>query len=223
MAEVTLLPPDTLTGRQRRQRDADRAQQETERDQLRQEAVVEAAHFAQIIKTLALRAETERNWRDPEFQQKFARVHGKELLENQAGIRKEAREFLHQDRLVAYLNRHNPGVVETILGRFHALLSAERLALDTVITAAVPKTPEITERPKPKLTAEQVKALKVRRQQIELGDKVALAMDRIETVENVKVHVREQYAHLAEDEQARIIQDILDQIDEEGTQNGKTL
>ena len=222
-AEVTLLPPDTVTGRQRREREAKQTQQEAERDQLKLEAVAEAARFAQIVKDLAMRAETERNWCDPEFQQKFARVHGKELLENQAGIRKEVREFLDQHRLVAYLNRHNPGVVETILGRFHALLAAERLALDTMITAAAQKPPEITERPKSKLSAEQVKALKLRKQQIQLGDKVALAMDRIETVENVKTHVRAQYAHLAEDEQARIIQDILDQIDEEGNQNGKTL
>ena len=64
---------------------------------------------------------------------------------------------------------------------------------------------------------------KVRRQQIKLGDTLALAKDRVATEEDVKAYVRAKYAHLEEDEQQAIIQKILDQVEQGGNQNGKTL
>ena len=98
-AEVTVLPPGTLMARERREIERKQVQDEKKREEARQEEVSEAAEFAQVIKTLTLRAETERNWRDPEFRQKFTRVHYKDLIEHRAEIRKEARQFLEQDRL----------------------------------------------------------------------------------------------------------------------------
>ncbi len=137
----------------------------------------------------------------------------------------EAAGLLEQQHLLSYLRRHNPDVVQVLLGRLDALHRAERVLLDRAMAAAKPKSapqePPAPERKK--LTAADVQQMKVRRQQIQLGDKLALAKDRVATIEDVKAYVKAQYAHLDEDEQARITQQILDQVDEDENQHGKTL
>jgi hypothetical protein len=98
-----------------------------------------------------------------------------------------------------------------------ALTEAERHSLRK-------KHTEPALRQKPKLTAAQVKDKKVRWQQIELGDKIALALDRAATVESVKRHVRTEFSHLEDDEQQAIIQGVIDDIDREGdTNHGRTI
>ncbi len=88
------------------------------------------------------------------------------------------------------------------------MLLAEKLSLDRAIAAGeAPKTAPtqilLDERPKRKLNAAQVQQRKVRRQQIKLGDTLALAKDRVATEEDVKAYVRAKYAHLEEDEHKR--------------------
>ena len=221
-ARATLLPEGTPTVAVQIERD-----QELER--AREKAARAARELANAVQTLSIRAQVMKNWGDPEFCSRFARAHCDELIKSQSAIREEAIGFLSQHELVAYLRKHNPSAVKTILGRLEALLSAERIALDRAIAAAEappPVAPEMPEElpppPKKKLTAADVQQLKVRRQQIALGDRVALAKDRIATKQEIKAYVKAQYPDLDEDERQAMFQEILDQVDEE-EHHGTTL
>jgi hypothetical protein len=226
LAHVSVLPAGTPTIRQQQERRKQEREEMERRAEREREARAEARRFAQIVQTLSIRAEMNRNWRDPEYREKFARGHSAELIRNQADIRREAEQLLQQPKLLAYLQRHAPTIVPTLLGRLECLLLAEKIAVEKTLSAkdtAQPRAKSIEERPKRKRTSKEVTDLKVRHQQIHLGDKVALAMDKIETIEKVKARVREQYGHLDDDEQQRIIQEILDQVGAEENQNAKTL
>jgi len=157
-----------------------------------------------------------------EYLKKFAHAYANDLLEAQSEIRKEATQLLEQREILAFLQRHHPQVVDRFFGRLHALHMAEQVVLDKRLAAiAAPKK----EKPKPKrrLSADEVRELKIRRQRLQLGDKLALAKDKAATIEDTKAYVKAQYGHLDEDEQQQIVQQLLDQIREEDHNNGKTL
>ena len=221
--QVAVLPPGSLT--QRAQREAETVDRDQERARearelaARQERVKAAEQFASQIQALCIRSEMFPNLGDPEYLVKFARAYGDELIKNQAEIRKEATELLEQHEIVAFLRRHHPGGVDRFLGRLRALELAEQFAVDKRIAAFT--TPKKS-KPKRKLTAEEVRELKVRRQRLQLGDKLALAKDKTATIEDTKAYVKAQYGHLDEDEQQQIVQQLLEEIREEN-QNGKTL
>lgn len=223
-ARVACLPPGSKTLRQQ-ESEARLIAEEAERcAEERHKAEALADRFAEIVKKLSIRADMNRNWRDPQYREKFARAHCAELIAHQSEIRTEAEQLLMQSRLISYLQRHAPDVVPTLLGRLESLIIAERMALDRALVdiEAPPERKAIEEQPKRKRTSKEVMAAKVRHQQIKLGDRVALAMDKVETVEKMKARVRAQFGHLDEDEQHRIIQEVLDEV-AEGEENTRTL
>ena len=224
--QVTVLPRGTLMEREQREAETiDREQESARRSRelmARQERMASAERFASQIKALCVRAETIPNFGNPEYLAKFARAYGEELIKTQAEIRAEATELLEQHEIVAFLQRHHPGVVDRFLGRLRALHLAEQLVVEKHVAAlAAPKKEK--SKPKRKLSADEVRELKVRRQRLLLGDKLALAKDRAATIEDTKAYVKAQYGHLDEDEQQQIVQQLLEEIREENDNNGKTL
>ena len=221
IAEVRLLPANTMTKKQQVELDRKRAEEERKVADARAEAAAEAVEFARILNSITIRARTEVNWRDPEFRAKFARVHGADLLKQQREIRNEAAQFLEQHRLVAFLQRHDPDVIEIILGRLRALELAERLALDLAL-APPAETQRIVEQPRKKLTVEEVRGLKIRRQQVQDQDRVALKLDKVET--RLMIRKRLEEMPLDPDEREMIEKEMIDQIEAgEDDDNVKTI
>jgi len=212
-AHVTVLPMGTPGIAETRE-----ARSARWKEKMEAEAV--SSKFAAQIQTLCVRSQAFRNWSDPEYRKNFAEVHSDELIRNQAEIREEAITFMSQDRIVRYLRRHHPDVVDRYLGRLEALLLAERIALDKrLVGSAPPAAPP----PKRKLTAEQVRSLKVHRQQVAIGDKVALKLDKIEA----RLNIRERLENmpLEQDERELLEEELISEIEDEGAEsdNGKVI
>lgn len=225
-ADVLLLPEGTVGLEARwRHAETERALEKARRAE-REAAVAAAAHFSETVKALTIRADLNRNWADPQYRADFARIHAAELINHQSEIRKDAAKLLEQNEIVSYFERHNPAVLAALLGHMEALLLAENITLGRAVAEAdAPKAPLVQlpeARPKRKPSPAQEQRKKVREQKIRLGEKLALAKDRAATIEDVKAYVRSQYKGLDEDEQQRIVQQLLDEIQEEN-RNGKIL
>jgi len=218
LAEVRLLPAGTMTKRQRAELERKRVEEERKAAEAKAEAAAEAAEFARMLKSITIRARTEANWRDPEFRDKFARVHGADLLKQQREIRTEATQFLEQHRLVAFLQRHEPDVIEIVLGRLKALELAERRALDLAL-APPAETQRLAEQPRKKLTVEEVRGLIIRRQQVQDEDRVALKLDKVER--RIMIRKRLDEMPLDPDEREMLEKEIIDEI-EAGEDDGDT-
>lgn len=200
---------------------AERRRREMLRTNAERESIEVAKKFATQIQALVIRAELFRNWEDATYRERFARAYYDDLIKNQADIRKEARELLEQHDIVRYLRRHNPAVVERFLGRLEALLLAERIALDKRLGAQ--ELAPISLPPRKKFTPDEVRAIKVRRQQVVIGDRVALKLDKVET----RLQIRERLAQMPfedDDERDAVEQELLREIEEgDDDGNGKTL
>ncbi len=205
-AHVRLLPEDAPSVALRQIRRRQQAVRE------REEAAA-SAEFAQQIKTLVIRSEAFRNWRDPQYRAQFAQAHIDELIRCQAEIRKEAIDFLQQEQLVRYLRRHHPEVVECFTGRLEALLIAERVQLEKRLAIEAPAPPPTRKR----LTAEEVRAIKVRKQQIQDSDRVELKMDKIAT--RLMIRERLDKLPLDPDEREMLEQELIGEV-EEGDADG---
>ena len=188
------------------------------KEKMEEESV--SSKFAAQIQALCVRSRAFRNWSDPEYRKNFAEVHSDELIRNQAEIREEAITFMSQDRIVRYLRRHHPDVVDRYLGRLEALLLAERIALDKRLVGSAPLA---APPPKRKLTAEQVRSLKVHRQQVAIGDKVALKLDKIEARLNIRERLEQM--PLEQDERELLEEELISEIEDEGaeSENGKVI
>ncbi len=215
MATVRVLPPETLSIADCHAARSARLEAKWEQDKV-------SVKFAQQIKDLCIRSEVFRNWADPDFRTKFAEVHGDELISNQSEIRAEATTLLAQDQIVGYLRRHNPEVVERFVGRLEALLIAERRALEKRLTALNPP-PATPPPPRKKLTADQVREIKVRKQQVEIGDKVALKLDKVET--RLRIRERLDSMSLDPDERELLEAELISEIEEGDNdhENAKTI
>jgi hypothetical protein len=213
--EFAVLPESTPGVGERRQREKVRAEAE-------QASARVAQKFAAQIQALVIRAELFRNWEDPAYRERFARAHYDDLIKSQAEIRTEARELFEQHDLVQYLRRHNPAVVERFVGRLEALFLAERIALDKRLGAEQPASPQALA-PRKKFTPDEVRAIKVRRQQVVIGDRVALKLDKVET----RLQIRDRLAQMPfedDDERDAVEQELLREIEEgDDDGNGKTL
>jgi hypothetical protein len=212
-ANVTVLPMGTPRIAETREAHSARVKAKVE-----EEAV--GTKFAAQIQALCVRSQAFRNWANPDYQKKFAEAHTDELIRNQAEIREEAITFLAQDQIVRYLRRHHKEVVDRFLGRLEALLLAENLQLDKRLAGiAPPAAPP----PKRKLTAEQVRSLKVHRQQVAIGDKVALKLDKIETRLNIRERLEQM--PLDQDERELLEEELISEIEDgDGeSENGKTI
>lgn len=218
-ARVTSLPDGTPGV-------AERYERERKRKQARKDAVAQAEQLARAVQAVSIRSFTHRNWGDPEYCAKFARAHADEVIRSQAEIRREATAFLEQTELVSYLRKHNSAAVNTILGRLETLIEAERVALDRALAAAeAPKPVGPAETALPaarstkRLTTGDVRELKLRRQQRDAEDKLALVKDKIAREQDAKKWVTEQYPNLPEDEQTAVYQQVLEELngDDHGT------
>ncbi len=212
-ATVKLLPPETP-----RIEDVVAARKARVEAKWEEEKV--SAKFAEQIEALCVRSQAFRNWADPDYRKKFAEVHADELIRSQSEIRDEATKFLGQRQIVRYLRRHHADVVERFLGRLEALLMAERIVLDKRLGAAAPPPPPP---PRKKLTAEEVRALKVRKQQVAIGDRVALKLDKIETRLNIRERLEQM--SLDEDERQMLEEEMIGEIEEgdESHENVRTI
>lgn len=212
-AEVTVLPAGT-------ERVAVRRKPKVIPERYRT-ASLAAEKFAAQIEALTIRAQTMSNWEDPAFREKFARVHGAELIQHQAEIRKEATTFLEQHDVLVYLTRHSPAVVARFLGRLETVFLAERYALDKALAAVErPKAAAIAPAPaRKRLTTEEVRAIKIRRQQVQDHDKLELKLDKIET--RLQIRERLDKMPLDPDEREMLEQEIIREI-EEGDDDGNT-
>lgn len=182
------------------------------------ESALVAKKFTTVIEKLCIRAELFRNWGDPEFRFKFATVHYDELMRRESEIREEASQIFEQQKIVQYLQRHNPEVLARLTGQFEALMLAERIALEKQFSLGQPQpAPQ-----KKRLTAEEVRTIKIRRQQVQDFDLVALKLDKIET----RLQVRERLANLPldPDEREMVEQELISEIEAGGDEiPGRTL
>lgn len=211
LAQVRILPADVPSI-------VDQLSAAKEQAAKREWEVERSTRFAGQIRSLCLRSEAFRNWEDPEYRRKFAQVHYDQLLRNQAKIREEALAFLSDNQVVQYLRRHHPAVVERHIGQLEALSLAERIALDVRLT---PTEPPPVPSPKKRLTAEEVRAIKVHRQQIQDSDKVELKMDKIAT----RLRIRERLDQMAldPDEREMLEQELIGEIEEGDDGNLRTV
>jgi hypothetical protein len=203
LATVQVLPSETPSIADVRAAQSARLEAKWEEDKI-------SAKFAEQIQALCVRSQAFRNWADPDYRRKFAEVHADELIRNQSEIRDEATKFLGQTHIVGYLRRHHPDVVERFLGRLEALLMAERIVLDKRLGATQTQSPPAP--PRKKLTAEEVRALKVHRQQVAIQDKVALKLDKIETRLNIRDRLEQM--PLDQDERELIENELIGEIEE---------
>jgi hypothetical protein len=224
--QVNVLPAGSLTRREQRAAELAAKQQE-EADQARKlaaqrEKTEAAERFAQQIQALCIRAEMFPNLGDSEYLVKFARTYGDVLVKHQDEIRKEAAELLEQHQIVAYLRRHHPIVIDRLLGRLRALELAEQFVLAKRL--ALEATPATTTPPqKKRLNAGEVRAIKVHKQQVEIGDRVALKLDKVKA----KLKVREDLEKMPfsdDDERDAVEEELFREIDEgDDDENTKTL
>jgi len=209
-AEVTVLPAGTAAIRKSREEVQKRSRAELE-------AAKDAERFSEQIQKLSTRSQLYRNWGDQEFRQKFAKVHHEDLLREQHEIRKEALAFLEQHDIVRYLRRHHPEIVDRFTGRLETLLIAERVSLDKRLAAEMPAPAA----PRKRLSADEVRTIKIHRQQVGDQDKVALKLDRIQT--RLQIRERLEQLPLDLDEREMIERELIEQIDEGDNPNGTTL
>lgn len=219
-AHVTLLPAGTVGLSERRQREE--AEQAAEKAQQDARTKIEAAsnEFSRQIQAVCTRAQLFRNWENEEYRRKFAEVHYDELIRNQSEIRDEAMKFLSQHALINYLGRHHPEVIRRFSGRLEALFLAETISLDKRLTArAAPPLPPPP--PRKKLTAEEVRAIKIRKQRVQDEDRVELKMDKIAT----RLMIRERLENMAldPDEREMLEQELISEIDEGDADNARTI
>jgi hypothetical protein len=200
-ATVTVLPVGTVGVVASRERASARRLASLE------EATI-SSQFGEQIAELCIRSQAFRNWADPAYRKKFAEVHADDLIRNQSDIRNEATTFLSQDKIVRYLRRHHPEVVERYLGRLESLLLAERFAIDKKLLDPPPQPAP----PKRKLTAEQVRALKVHKQQVAIGDRVALLFDKVDA--RLKIRERLDAMDLDPDEREMLERELIAEIEE---------
>jgi len=209
-AEVVALPEGTAGVRERRERDrAERRDLEAKR-RTKRETGAAAERFAEEIRALCITSEAFRNWEDFEYRRKFAEAYCEELIENQRSIRAEALKFLSQHDIIRFLRRHHPEVISRFTGRLEALQLAEVISIERALQEATSLPAPLPE--KRRLTTEEVRAIKIRKQQIRDQDRVALKIDKIET--RLMVRDRLEKLPLDPDEREMLEQELIGEIEE---------
>jgi hypothetical protein len=218
-ARVRLLPASTPSTAEVQTHLAEVSLAKELADGQRKKQIASAEQFSILVQDLSVQAQALANWEDPDFQRRYAEVHMDQLLEEAEQIRDQARPFQGQHAVVKYLEQHHPAVLRRHLGKFQALLIAERLKLEA---PKEQKSVELMPPRKPKLNAEQVRQLQVWRRRRDIDDKVAIAKLEIEIEQSAKAYVAENYPDLADDERQAMVQRILEGMHEED-EHGKTL
>ncbi len=169
IVEATVLPVGTLSEKERRDQEHERRVAEEAAREAKRQA---DEKFAAVIKSFFVLSRSYRNWESPEYRQNFAEAHTEELIRDQIEIRAEASNFLSQRDVVRYFQDHDPAVIQRFTGRLQALIIAERLSLEKRLAKPAPAPVVQAEHPKPKLNAEQVRRVKLWRQQRDMEDKL---------------------------------------------------
>lgn len=220
-AHVTVLPEGTIGVTERRKREqAEQAALKARRN-AEQKIAAAAEAFSHQIQAVCTRAQVFRNWADDDYQRKFAEAHYEELIKNQHEIRDEALKFLSQHALIRYLARHHPEVIRCFTGRLEALLLAETISVDKRLAAqAVPPLPPPPP-PKKKLTADEVRRIKIHKQQVQDQDRVALKMDKIET--RLMIRERLENMPLDPDEREMLEAELIGEIEQGDEDNARII
>lgn len=219
MVEVAVLPPGTMTSRQLAELARREAEEERKRVEHKQKAAKAATQFAEQVRALAIRSQAFENWESSRFRKNFAEVHCDDLIQRQGEIREETITFLSQHDIIRYFERHDPAVIERFTGQLVALLMAEKISLERRLKSmsAVPAQPPP---PRKKLTADDVRRIKLHRQQVQDQDRVALKMDKIET--RLRIRERLETMPLDPDEREMLEQELIGEI-EQGDDNARTI
>lgn len=150
------------------------------------------------LETLVVMAEALRNWEDPAFRTQYATRFTKDLLSAREKITGDFFALYEDPVLLERLQAEHPTTWSRIVGRFEALIEAER------INATGPKRG-------PRLTPEQFRARLVNRAAIAAGDQQALMEAAIEAYNDKRTLLLE--TGVDEDTVEAVIGPISDAVD----------
>jgi len=204
---VECLPPGVLSPAAARRKDA-----KAKADAAREDA--KRARLATTLAELRLRAHHEAHFSDPEFQTHFAQHETKTLLEAQRPEwAREYGEFMHDADLRKLVEAEAPDVLAWFDARVKIVQLAERFAV------APPPAPKV-EPPKPRKNAEQVRAMKLRREAVQTDDQIALAKQKAEKLLKAKEELGA--VPLEPEERERIETELTENIlDSQEKKNGE--
>lgn len=211
---LELLPADVPTVAQRQAQEARQRERRAAEKELRQKAEV-LQHRVRHLRALAY---TKQNWADPQFRLAFAQQHGSEIMCRRKDIVEEFLKLRTQDpELYRFMQVHYPHDLKCLEGALETLLIAER-----PVPLPEPSAPPPLPAPAPrrKLSEQDVRNLKVSRQQRSDTDKVELFFNRLET--QLKVRERTSRYDLSQDERDMIEQQIMELLDEDDNE-GQTI
>lgn len=150
---------------------------------------------------------------DPTHIADHAKKYLTKLLSQRDKILSDYSHFMRDTEFIAYLKNTAPHLLARATWEWRAL--AHAMQLDVQQPPEPPPPP-----PRRKLTMEEVRALKLKRQQAQIGDKIALRKNRIEAILQVRKEM-DQY-DLDPDERQRLESELIEDILEEETPNGLT-
>jgi hypothetical protein len=133
--------------------------------------------FAERVNALELAYTARPHCLQSDFRENYARKHMHELIEQREEILEKFQAFHEDGEFVTFLKQFHPHLYSFAKWQSVCLALAEKYEAATRDDG----TP-INEPPKKKLTPEEWRANKVRRQQIRIEDKIALAKARLESL-----------------------------------------
>lgn len=188
-----------------RQAEEERQRQEQEREERSRR---EAEERRQVrFQELMHLAEVSPHYLDAAHIEQYAKRHRQELLRERGVILHEYVALYDDGEFIAYVNEHDSRLIAWATWRAKALALAERL--DVVEPPPPP--------PRKKLTAEEIRAFKVRREQVQADDKIALRKAKLDAILRARAFLDEY--ELGADERQMVEQDLIEDIlkeDDEG-------
>lgn len=200
---------------------APKRQQEEEKQQVaaseaQKRAAARAAEIAARFQDLEHRygGEEFRFLEDPAYLADYAKKYMTKLLSQYDKITDDYSKFVRDAAFIIYLKGKALHLLTRATWEWRAL--AQAMQLDAQQPPAPPPPP-----PRRKPTIEEIRALKLRRQQAQIGDKIALRKNKIEAILQVRKEM-DQY-DLDPDERQRVESELIEDIlEEEGRPNGTT-
>jgi hypothetical protein len=137
--------------------------------------------FAERVHALELAYEASPHFLQADYRENFAKKHARELIKRREEIMEHFRALHEDGEFVEYLKQTHPHLYAFAKWETVCLALAEKHEASTRDDG----TP-INEPPKKKLTPEEWRANQVRRQQVKIEDKIALAKARLDSLHEVQ-------------------------------------